>query len=102
MAYDWRYTPKTVMTLKGVRRVVRVISHPPGKHPPEVPIIPNLTALQLITDTGVSHWVGVEDAKINAELRMVVRGGFINPRNELARNWKPCRRACAGLGSTRR
>lgn len=96
--HDWRYVPKTVMTLHhGERPVVRAVAHPPGAHPPGIPIVAGATALQLITDTGASQWFGVEDARINSELRMVARGGFINPRNVLARRWKPCRKACAAF-----
>lgn len=97
--HDWRYVPRTIFSHKagGERPVVRVIAHPPGKRPPRIPIVPDVTALELVTDTGHSRFFGVEDARINAELRMVARGGFINPRNELARAWKPCRKACANL-----
>jgi len=97
--HDWRYAPKTVFSLKagGERPVVRAVVHPPGSHPPGTPLVPHVTALQLITDTGHSRWFGVDDAKINSELRMVARGGFINPVNELAKSWKPCRKGCAGL-----
>lgn len=87
--HDWRYAPRTVMTIRnGSRPVVSYTSYPPGAHPPGTPITPTVTALAMLTDRGETGWVGVDEAVINAELRMIVRGGYINPRNELARSWR--------------
>lgn len=89
---DWRYAPKRILTIThGYQPVSQYIVHPPGGRP-GCPIVPTMTALELIPVIGRSQWFGVEEAKINSELRMVARGGFINPRNELARTsiWEVC------------
>lgn len=72
----------------GKRPVVAYQAYPPGQHPPFTPIVPHMTALRMINDRGESSWWGVDEAKINAQLRMIVRGGCINPRNELTRKWR--------------
>lgn len=98
-ACDWRYVPKKVFTRDyGMQPVARIIAHPPGGHPSNSPIVKSMIALEIIPVRGRSSFVGVEKAKINAELKMVACGGFINPRNELAKSWKPCRKACDGAG----
>lgn len=77
------------MTKSGVRPVVRVLAHPPGTH--KSAIRADMHALELIADTGESRWFGVDKAKITSRLRMVACGGFLNPKNELAKAWKRCR-----------
>lgn len=94
---DWRYAPKTVMVHQaGVRPVVSARIHPPGRHAGSA-INPALTAVQLVTDTGHSRWFGVDDARIGSSLRVVACGGFLNPRNELAKAWKRCGKVCDNL-----
>lgn len=89
---DWRYVPSEVTVRKGQyfygpRPVVKYIAHPIGQAPSESPIRRDMVTLQCITDLGVSAWYGVEEAMINAELKMIARGGYINDKNELARSW---------------
>jgi hypothetical protein len=67
---------------------------------PDEGIQKNMVALELVPAAGRSRWFGVDDAKINSQLKMVACGGFINPRNELAREWKPCRKACDNLSGS--
>lgn len=80
-----RYTPETVMTLKGIRPVVRAIAHPPGSHPAS-PIKNEMTAVELVTEAG-SRWYGCERAWINSDLRMVVQG--CDSRDEARMSWSP-------------
>ena len=79
-----RHAPKTIMTLHGVRPVLRYISHPPGQHPPGCPLVADCTAVEMITDAG-SRWQGCEQAVICSSLEMHLIG--LNPRNELTRAW---------------
>lgn len=98
---DWHYAPKKVMVHQaGVRPVVSARIFPPGKHPPATPIVSSMTAVQLVTDTGHSRWFGFDDARINSDLRVVACGGFINPRNEIAKDWKRCGKLCDNLQGT--
>lgn len=84
----WRYAPTTVFTRFGKLQVIAYRAHPPGQHPPGCPLVPTCIALELVTQCG-SVWLGCGEAKINAQLRMIVRGGEItNPRNELTRKWR--------------
>lgn len=95
---SWRYAPKHITTMRSGRRpVVQGFIWAPGKHPSRSPIMKNMTAVELTADTGESSWFGVRDARINSQLRLVACGGFLNPQNALAREWKPCRTACAGM-----
>lgn len=92
-AIDWRYAPSKVLNIRyGWLPVARYVAHPAGTHEAS-PIINSFVALELIDSAGVSHWYGVDEAKINSELRMIARGGFINPVNELARSWKKAKHA---------
>ena len=85
---DKRYAPETVMTLDhGMMPVKRYILHPPGHDC--TAIKRESSCLECVTDAG-SRFYGVDGGEINSELRMVVWGGFVNPRNELARSWKKC------------
>lgn len=95
---SWRYAPKTIMTRRAGRRpVVQGFIWPPNRHPSRSPVVKDMTAVELVADTGESRWFGVKDARINSQLRLVACGGFLNPQNELAREWKPCRTACTGM-----
>lgn len=68
-----RYAPTSVMVAGGqTRPVLQAIVHPAGTHP-KSPIRDDMKALELRTDRG-ARWYGVEDAYINAQLRMVVVG----------------------------
>ncbi len=107
---DWRFAPKTVVVHEGrtfsKRPVARAEIHSPGRHAGSA-INPAMTAVQLITDTGKSRWFGVDDARIASNLRIVACGGFINPQNELAKEWKRCGTVCdnlqgAALGRSRK
>lgn len=96
MKHDWRYAPDTILTLHfGYQSVVRYVTHPadPKRDGRRIPIVSHMVALEMVPANGRSRFVGVDEAKINSELRMIVRGGFINPANELAneRIWKPCK-----------
>jgi len=79
-----RYAP--TQTIVAARRVPVTSwrAHPPGTHPKGCPLIPNCTALELVTPLG-SRWWGVEKAWINSELRMVVSG--FPERCEIRRSW---------------
>jgi hypothetical protein len=86
---EWRYTPRSIMTLNhGVRPVIRTISHPPKNHPDKCPIGNDYTALELITDTGDRRFFGVADAKINSELRFIIRGTYSG--DEVRMKWPIC------------
>ncbi len=86
-----RYAPSVVFVVGNdgarERQVTRYISHPPGSHPKNCPLVADCTALELQTDSG-SRWFGCVSAKINSELRMVVVG--TNPRDEARMRWPVC------------
>jgi len=95
---NWHYAPKTIMTMRdGTRPVASARIYPPGQHPAESPIVKSVTAVQLINDRGSSRWYGFDDARIASNLRLVACGGFINPRNEIAKDWKRCGKVCDNL-----
>lgn len=79
-----KWVPESVMTLQGVRPVIRVIAHAPGNHPPGCPLVTSCTAVEVITDAG-RRWYGVESARIDSYLRMRVSG--FNPRFEEMAAW---------------
>ena len=83
-----RYVPDKVMTVTGVRKVIRVTSFPPGTHP-KSPIINTLTDVEVTTDNKQSRWYGVERCYINSELRFVVVG--FNRRFEEISKWEVCK-----------
>ena len=94
--HDWRYAPSTITTrVLGKFRTLPVASYhvwPPNTSPKESPIKRDMVTLECRSDVqGASAWYGVDEAKINSELKMIVRGGFINPRNELSAEhlWLP-------------
>jgi hypothetical protein len=96
---DWRYAPTTLLTIShGRQPVIRAVVHPAGTH--SSAIRKDMMALELIPAAGRPQWFGVDDARINSQLKMVACGGFINPRNELAKLWKPCRKACDSLSGS--
>ena len=90
---DWRYVPKSYYNYMHGKAlpIAKTIAHPPNMHPVNSPIRKDMTCLQLIDVAGMSHWLGVDGAMINSELRMIAYGGCINSRNELTRNWKPAK-----------
>ena len=84
---QWFYAPVQVMIFgAGLCAVKKSVTHLPGQHPKNSPIRKDLTALELITDRG-SRWFGVESAKINSELKMVVTGG---PLDAEKLGWEHC------------
>lgn len=89
MLPDWRYAPSKAFSIKSrsMLPVVEYRTHPKGTHKGLSPINPDKVALECVLSDGHSAWYGVEEAIINAELRMIVYGGFSNPLNELARSW---------------
>jgi len=71
-----RYAPDAVMVPgHGMQPVIQYHSYPPGEHPRNCPIRQDMTVLELVTPCG-SRFYGCFKAEINAELRMVVIGGF--------------------------
>lgn len=83
-----RYAPAEVMTLRGVRPVLRSAFHPPeseeARRKSGIPIVASYGVLELVTDAG-SRYYGVDRAYINSELRMVVIG--VNKRDEVVSKW---------------
>lgn len=83
-----RYAPACI-TFKGqLLPVSQYVAHPPHKHPPDCPLTPDCTALELRT-LHVSRWFGFEKAWINAELKVVVSG--FPASDEIRRTWQVCR-----------
>lgn len=80
-----RIVPEHVRTLRGVRPVLRAIAHPPGAHPIGCPLVPECTAVELVTDSG-SCWYEVNRAWIGADLRMYVE--VFLPRFEEIAAWE--------------
>lgn len=84
-----KYAPVTVLVRHRGRfrelPVIRYVAHPPNAHPKECPLVTDCTALELVTEAG-SRWHGCEEAFINSELRMVIRG--FDTRNELVAKWE--------------
>jgi hypothetical protein len=78
-----RYAPTEIMTLTGIRPLVRWIAHPPGTHP-DSPIVNTMTALEGVTSQG-SRWFGCAHAYITSERRMVVIG--TNDKDEVRMRW---------------
>ncbi len=87
----WRYAPQQVTVHADDRllwlNVESYVAYPPGKHPSECPIEQTLWALQMRSGTlhFYSRWWGFEEAKINSELRMIVRGFSSN--DEVRMKW---------------
>lgn len=81
-----KWTPTTTIMFNGVRVPVRcTIAHNPGNHPEGCPIVPNLYAVELVTEQG-SRWWGFERASIDSHLRMRVSG--YSPKNEIVMGWE--------------
>jgi hypothetical protein len=79
-----KWTPETVMTLKGHRPVQTVTAYPPDGHPAGCCIRPDLTVVALQTDCG-TRFYGVKSARIDSYLRMRVSG--FDPRFEEMNAW---------------
>lgn len=74
----WRLVPETIGivdrksgTFVRAAPVLRVVAHPPGKHPPEIPIGRDWYAVEIITAYG-TRWQGFKNARITSSLRMAV------------------------------
>lgn len=87
----WKVVPETIGIFRnGVFNpnapVLRVVAHPPGQHPKGAPVVSNLTALEIITESG-SRWYGVQRAVISSRLRMMVELHSGAERDEVVRKW---------------
>lgn len=84
-----RYAPERVVCQGKVDVPVRSYrAYPKGQHPQGCPLVPDCTALEMVTEHG-SRWYGCERAYINSELRMVVVG--INSRDTVRKRWAICK-----------
>jgi hypothetical protein len=81
-----KWTPKAVMTLRGVSPVVRVEAFPPNKHPAKSCIRADCTLVLLTAVNGESRQYGFEKAWIDSHLRMRVSG--YNPGFEEVAHWE--------------
>jgi hypothetical protein len=97
-----RYVPKKLLSRHGqLRPVVRIETFPPEVArsegfatekvcmSPEEPrmMVAGLTIVVATLDNGDRRHFGVEKAWIDSRLKMVVEGGYVNPRNEVAVKW---------------
>lgn len=77
-----RYAPNMDMTDHGMRPVLCWLVHPA-----RCPICADMIALECVTAV-CSRWYGVQSARINSELRMVITGTPI--RDEVRMKWPVC------------
>jgi hypothetical protein len=77
-----RYAPSSVMTLKGMRPVIKYIGH--TTPPAGCPIKGTPMILEMKTEDG-SVWWGFDEVRIDASLRMVVVG--FPAQDELRSKW---------------
>jgi len=82
-----RLVPARLLSIhsRGERLVASIRVHPPGAHPPGTPIKSDLYAVEAVLDDGNKRWFGTSGAWITSELRMAM---FVNPRDEVLRNWE--------------
>lgn len=85
-----RYLPKTLMTKDGEGVVVWARFYPPGCHPADCPLLPDVGAVEAIValpDLRVhNRWFGCQRAYVDSTLRMVVIG--TDPRDEVRMAWE--------------
>lgn len=81
----WQYAPTEVFADRRRQLVIESLYHPAGTHP-KSPIDNAMGALELVTPSGARRWYGVDEAMINSELRMIVRGH--DTRDEVRHRWQ--------------
>ena len=87
----WRYAPDTVMTALGLSAVDRREFIPAAaRKKGDCPIRPDLGVLALHCANGETRVFGFTEAKINSELRMVVKLSDFHLRDEVVRKWPVC------------
>lgn len=67
--------------------MAQVEAFPPGSHQGSC-ITPNLTCVRVELSCGCFKHFGVVRAWIDSHLTMCVEGGFVNPKNELVKDWE--------------
>lgn len=82
--------PNALICHKHGMRLTGTITATPSetRKPDDAPIVQGLTLVSVVLSCGCKRHFGVDKAWIDSDLRMHVEGGFINPRNELAKGWR--------------